>query len=96
MPLTLKWNPSFRHVHDSHRISNQVRIFIVHYSVELSPSPVCVAAIHRTNKGRRSGESAVTASWRRIVGCAERASFQLHSSSIHGTFILVNVNKDHS
>ena len=35
---------SLRHVRDSHRISNQVLILIVHYSLELSPSPVCVAA----------------------------------------------------
>ena len=31
-------------LNDSHRISNQVLILIVQYSVELSPSPVCVAA----------------------------------------------------
>ena len=52
-------------VHDSHRISNQVLILIVHYSVELSPSPVCVVAIDlytAPHKGRRSGESAVAGS----------------------------------
>ena len=47
----------------------------------------CVRGSNTPHTGRRSGESAVTDSWRRIVGCADRADFQLHSSSIHGSFI---------